>query len=443
MTNPKEQDPQESTFPDSEPPSQESTFPDSELLGTPSQLATQTILTYETVYKRSLREAIDFRSSAPDDVVAITPADLVDDLIHNRRSLSPSSIALRRCAIMWGLEKDKMPGFDVALKDLKSWRPDRASEVRTSARAREPGRMLPEADLNRLSETLLGMGGAGDWGARTQRMLIASIGTGARPVEWPFAKWIDEEKNILRIFSAKVKKSNAWDRVPPLAFDEDEDGDGETARLYKPRGDNAPSIDEVDFERRLSQIRLTKGEMDTLRASRTGRTITLFRDVAVERGCVLAVDLHMSAVRQVLSERLGAITEETPRDKIENVYREDYYNMVRHTLWRACKKAFPDGRLYSLADARSTFSANRKAAQGLAATSMEMGHAGTTTTRGNYASAAAAWRGYHETAKQRKAEQAQANKDGQAEGANSAPLDLDLGDIAPPGVPSSGGGNVL
>jgi integrase len=80
----------------------------------------------------------------------------------------------------------------------------------------------------------------------------------------------------------------------------------------------------------------------------------------------------------------------------EDLYKAEYYDKARHCIWRACRKAFADGavKLYSLADTRHTFSANRKAKNGLLSTSLELGHSGTTSTKDEYSPASKAWNKY-------------------------------------------------
>jgi len=91
-----------------------------------------------------------------------------------------------------------------------------AKESHLSRSHRESKRMIPKTDW----DLLIGHLGASrsNWGTQAQFMLAASVGCGARPIEWVCAKLVDE--NTIRIYNAKVKNVNALDKIRPGVFTE-------------------------------------------------------------------------------------------------------------------------------------------------------------------------------------------------------------------------------
>ena len=240
-------------------------------------------------------------------------------------------------------------------------------------------------------------------GARAQWWLLSGVASGARPIEWPDAQWIDEKQTILRIYTAKVKARNAWYNVPPMTFTA-EDVDNEVEQLWGGHsGRNAgmaPTFHEVDFERRISTIKLTEEESNELRNAQIKNGVFLFRDVFIEPEYRTFVRLHMESVQSVMNESRAAIIDQGLEPVAdEKLFGDNYFNPLRHTIWRACKKVFDD-KLYSLVDARQTFSANRKAAIGGANAQADLGHNNATTSKDYYAPASKAWARYRKTNKQ-------------------------------------------
>lgn len=187
----------------------------------PVELKASTIQTYRIVYDRCMRKAIAKREINPDEPVQITPLDLVEDWLLTVGSCRPQTANTQRSALLWAIAQSQEPGWKEALNRLnlnKQEGPSRTysdEDLESNRRSRAPGRMIPEADLHILLNRLASRG---EWGARSQWFLMAGIASGARPVEWPDADWVDEEKTVLRIYTAKVKARNAWHKVPPLTF---------------------------------------------------------------------------------------------------------------------------------------------------------------------------------------------------------------------------------
>ena len=196
-------------------------------------MSASSLNTYQTVYKRCTRKAIEKRQTSCDDGLQITAMDLVDDWIDDSEKYRPGTSLTHKSALLWAFNTIRMDGWQEAharltaihKKYVPSTRTTRTTRItsHTSSddeqeflqRSRVSGRMLPEDDLKILLNRLATRG---EWGARSQWFLLAGIASGARPVEWVEAKWIDPEKTILRIFNVKVKVRNAWHKVPPLTF---------------------------------------------------------------------------------------------------------------------------------------------------------------------------------------------------------------------------------
>ena len=355
---------------------------------------TRTERDYLTLYNRSLAHAREERHGpTEEDFTDVMPIDLVNDLWTNKRRYSYKTLMLLRSALLHGIERDKLHGWQEAiarlndealLEKIRAAKTKVPDSVEDGKNIRESGRMIPEEDFDILIKKLFGMKG---WGQRAALFLIAGVNAGARPVEWINAKWIDTDKTIIRFLNAKVKSRNAWDKVPPLHFELDET-DSSTDL-----GFDGFNVDIQKFERHLSNITdLTLEELSELRDGRVKSKVNNFRDVQIDSKVCNQIDLHMAFIDVHMRKKFG----DDYRDKIDidilnSEFSTGYFNMVRQCIWRACKALFPDGRKYSPADARSTFSANRKASQGLKATSLELGHAGLTTSRFYYAPAQKAW----------------------------------------------------
>lgn len=380
------------------------TLPKSTLLDAPqpgARLKASTVEAYENIYTRCMRRALEKREHNPDEPATITPMDLVDDWIASLGKNSLNTAHMQRSALIWVIANRRMEGWMEAYTKLKAMSQrevkDASVDVQkdTSRNTRAPGRMIPEGDLMVLINTLASMD---TWGPPGQWFLLAGIASGARPIEWIDAEWIDEDNGVLRIYTAKVKSRNAWLSVPAMTFTA-EDLEHEVDQLWDQRGargvEGAPSWYEVDFARRIATLNLTDDELAELRGAQHKNGVTLFRDVAIEMQYRTHVKLHMKSIKNLLSAAT-APDHPSAAKKLsrEQVFEKYYYNPVRHCIWRACLKAFPDGRLYSLVDTRSTFSANRKADIGLEGASKELGHASPTTSRDFYAPASKAWTRY-------------------------------------------------
>ena len=221
------------------------------------------------------------------------------------------------------------------------------------------------------------------WGIRAQNMISASIGCGARPIEWISAHLIDDK--TIRIYNAKIKNINAWNKVAPGAFYE---------------GQYTVPKSRLEMEQHI-EARIRSSGLDSIKDIALIMEIRkniesfdqkVFRDVTFDTSFLLPIRMTIRYVEQFFQEKYGPDWRDTvPSETIEKVYKEEFYSKVRISVWRASKLLFGEDKLYSPADARSTFAANRKARVGIEQTALDMGHTSTKKTRDHYASARKAW----------------------------------------------------
>ena len=126
----------------------------------------------------------------------------------------------------------------------------------------------------------------------------------------------------------------------------------------------------------------------------------LFRDVIIDPEYADSVQRHLDNLQNFYKSRIPEYTPEyQDREILSHHFNEEFYKRTRDYLYRACKNIFPDGKVYSLYDTRSTFSAIRKKSQGIEKTAEEMGHSSTSSTTKHYAPMREAW---HNLNKRRK-----------------------------------------
>lgn len=384
---------------------------------------------YARIYDRLWEEACGKVHATQGEDAEPTGADLVQVLLS--KVLRPDLYSLNtlvkyRSALVAMLPRNAPLGWEAARQSLQSLAMrasvesareqisqgsednDHAGVIYLAKVGRRPSqRMIPEEDFKPLIANLEWQsnepGEGSIWRERAALALRAGVASGCRPIEWLGAHWADREAGILRIYTAKQKIAShileRLDDVPPLTF---LDGEDELARLEdKERWTEIDSlVREKEFSRKIIFLRslgISTEVIDALIGQKTpDANITSFRDVVIETEFQDAVDKHMAQVRAVMQAALEKHARKFPGKEIpiEEIFTEKYATTVRVTIWRACKKAFLDGRKYSLADCRSTFAANRKALAGLKATALAMGHAWPQTTRDFYAPARKAWSRY-------------------------------------------------
>lgn len=306
-------------------------------------------------------------------------------------------LILLKSSILFGIDRDLgNPSAKIARPLIASWNPpsEPTNEIKPSDRRTRPSaRMIPKEDW----ESLINHLGSKktQWGYRAQFMIAASVGCGARPIEWVRAKLVDD--NVIRIFGAKVKVSNAWDRVKPGVFTEAE---------FEPFPENILSEDatpeevqsamDIWFEDRIANSGLSPFQdlesITALRMAKEQADNNIFRDVIFDQEYRLPIEMHLKYVNEFFEARFGPNWRDRDHTTLEEVYNKDYASKVRIAVWRACKALFSDGRLYSPADARSTFAANRRAMISTKQTQLDLGHSSINITRKNYAGPKQAWK---------------------------------------------------
>lgn len=361
-----------------------------------------TTTNYARQYKLMIQEAVARRTYSDEtENVRITAIDLVNDLFENNKLLKESTLYIRRNALIHALKNQQQTiETENALKLL--YDPVYKSKIKNiggvgKINSRKPGRMIPFDDYELIIKKLFHMG---KWGQATQHFLAAGCASGARPIEWINAKWIDFDNNILRLRSAKIKINNAWDKIPGMLFT-DLDIDDELNEAVDTQKLSEHEIEKIDFERKLSQAtNLTIEEKNELRHRKFIEGIELFRDVKIENESKFNVVQHMNSIKYFF-DNIDPLydSESMPIELKRQYYETVYFDRCRNTMFRACKELFPatdptqSPIIYSLVDARSTFASNRKAAFGIEAAARELGHT-ITTSRNHYAPMRDAWAKY-------------------------------------------------
>ncbi|MGJ7519699.1 hypothetical protein ACSFA0_04320 [Variovorax sp. LT1P1] len=317
------------------------------------------------------------------DPAFITPAAIVAE-IDSDPTIAVGTKNTYRSAVVWALERS---GFefdeDDRLEGLKAVRAFRPRLSRSTSdipdlatrRYRTRARSIPEEDLGPLLNALLSAKiTSTQWAAKTTTWLNAGIATGARPNEWETAYWLDFDRRILRLPNSKLKKQAPfnWSYVPARLMSRAESDLVRKASSdeLSPSEDAAGHIDE--FERNIRFFDAVESStahsngmaLDTLRRLRAWElhnASLAWRDIEVPARWVGAVNAHMTHIRDYLA---GGGDRTFQR----------LFNGCRAALAAACKRAFPDGRMYSLYDTRSTAAANMQASMGADRAALVMGH---------------------------------------------------------------------
>lgn len=338
-------------------------------------------------YHRTYQMLVDRTARSHDmDPDFVTPADLVRE-IDTDPTLKSGTKSSYRAAIVWALDQPDFE-FDAqiraeGIKAVKAFNPRRSRSreqvpglVVRNSRAR--GRSIPEADLGPLLNALLSANASRlNWARVTTAWLSAGIATGARPGEWETAYWLDRDSRILRVPNLKLKKHPpfSWVHIPARLLTRAEadlmemfeaDPDGAKAVLDAAQRQkafiarNMSFFDQVESQTDAANLEA----LDTLRRLRAWELHNqelAWRDIEVPYRWANAVDTQVTNVREFLA------------GGVDNTF-ERMFNGCRTALAAACKRAFPDGRVYSLYDTRSTASANMQATIGADVASMVLGH---------------------------------------------------------------------
>lgn len=379
----------------------------------------------------------------------------IEDLIEDLRTDPALAVGTKntyRAAIVWALNQPDM-GFSVEVRDkgleiARAYNPrlgtEQAIQVR---RSRVSARAIPEQDLGPLLNGLLAARTTPqNWAAKTTAWLNAGIATGARPGEWETAYWFDRGRHILRLPNSKLKKQPFfnWRFIPERLLNR---ADADLATMAGADLTNVPAV--LDAAERHAELISTNlaffdqaeamadinnevaiENLRRLRAWELRNAGLAWRDVEVPYRWVGAVDAHLTSLQQYLA---GGGEQTFDR----------YSNGCRAALRAACLRAFPDGKLYSLYDTRSTAAANMKATVGPEIAAMVMGHymKRKRTIASNYAGSDRAFRragrfapGLADTQNQRDQAADRASEQSPSEGGvspNAAPSPIDPDALAP------------
>jgi hypothetical protein len=377
--------------------------------------------TYHRLWRETHSRAVGHRGEWTD----VTAQDLVETWalrLKNREQYAPNTLRKYRAALVACLPQMQPPGWQAALAAIESGAVGQSADGAADEaivftgpihRRRQSRRMIPEEDFRPLIAALEArlvrdddesedeQSAGGVWRRRAALALKAGVAAGCRPIEWLSADWIDRPAGILRIYSAKQKqRAQGWQAVPPLTFLDADDELGQLEDRIRWKEIDAQVRDNA-FVRQvlfLKAIGLADPLVDEVMASkRWDSGVLLFRDVVIDSDMQLDVDAQLTEVKTYMKRKLErALKRGQSMDpsEMEDFWSKKYFNALRSAIWRVCRKVFTDGRLYSLADTRSTFAANRKALSGLKATAMAMGHVWPETTRDFYAPARRAWTKY-------------------------------------------------
>lgn len=323
-------------------------------------LKASTVATYEVIYQRCMRKSLSKREPLFEDQYSeVTALEVIEDWLVKTANNKKSYVNTERSALLWMLADQRPPNWLSAYTRLKTATEERAiRECATVAHSREPGRMIPPDELSTLLDELADMKKPG---AQAQNWLIAGIASGIRPVEWPYSRWIDEKKTIVRVYASQAEAHRAWHQIPPMTFTT-EDVENEVEKLWGGKNlrksEFNPAYHEVDFARRVATLDLSDDDLATLRAAQTKNGMRLFRDVFVEKQYRSSVQLHLESLQRVVTETRAENAKLGLNLSNDDLFNHYYFKPLRHTIWRACKRIFAD-KTYSLADTRQTFLANQ------------------------------------------------------------------------------------
>lgn len=312
-----------------------------------------TAQTYHLRAVRLWRAAAERKARLNGDLEApalIKPMDVVDYLNWRRLpqpglpAISESTWYSYRSALLWDFSRTQQADFILACKELESLtekaKHDPVIAQSTAKRARKGG--IKAADLKRLIDQLGTMNRKMGWGRRTQYWLQAGIATGLRPGEWEFARWADEQQNLLIAPTTKVKAS-------PAAY-------------ARPRWSGQAPAGQED-----GAAELPFGE----RPSRPEPPAHLpLRAIPVEPIDRLFVAEHLSSIQQAAEMGCPFAM---------------YQEYCRQTLWRACRQLWGGTKRYALYQARHQFSANSRGRLSPDELAAAMGHTRRSTTARHYA----------------------------------------------------------
>ncbi|MDM0079420.1 hypothetical protein QTI17_02330 [Variovorax sp. J31P179] len=333
----------------------------------------------------------------------------IDDLLaqlHDDTTITVGTKNTYASAIAWAL---KQPDFDFppavrehGLALVRNFNPRGGPAQEVTRNSRVSARTIPQEDLGPVLNALLGARITKQaWATKTTSWLNAGIATGARPGEWESAYRFDRDRRILRLPNAKLRKQAPfrWQHIPE--------------RLLNRADADLASMAEADLENISIVVAAAKRHSELL-----ARNLAFFdeAEAGTDSSNAEAIDtlrrlraweLHNAGLAWRDSRCPCAGSEpSTPTSRTcsspcpanlaggpPNL--QALLRRVQDRLRTACLSAFPDKRLYSLYDTRSTAAANMQATIGAEAAAAVMGHymKRKRTIKANYAGPDRAYRG--------------------------------------------------
>ncbi len=277
----------------------------------------------------------------------VSMTTVIDDYF-SREDIADTTRKTMRAALLWyiksGLAGDNEDTHQARL----------ALEQSKSRSGPKPGsksnksKVIPLEDLNELLEELYGKGSKSVWSYRTAVWIRAALASGARPIEWLDAQWLDPEKTTLKLRNAKLKMS-----APAFLRNRPNSTDDTAKDLVEPKA--TPP--------RTTAVQDDHGET--------------YRHVPIAA----------AHEREIVARHLEILATVIPPD-LPVLEREEafamYYNTCRRYLNRTCGRLWGNKKCYSLYTMRGQFSANMKAAKGADFTAEVMGHTAADTPSAAY-----------------------------------------------------------
>ena len=277
-----------------------------------------TINTYSNDIRRMVKYSLDkkYGKNVADYDAFVTYEEIVDDLF-DRDDLEVSSKNTYGSALLYALldivDKEGVPEAIIYLREKMS-----NGKVEPRKRPKGPT-SIPKKDLDMLVNYLDAKSKRKDsfWHAHVKVMLLATLATGIRPIEWLSAKWTSVDKVAVQVLTAKshastapferIKKASKYPKI--------------SASKQLPKTRNIPVNDPSDR---------------------------------------LMIDGHMKIISEfVLSEEMMF---------------KDFHKLFVQVMTRASKDLWGSEKKYSIYSGRKQFSANKKAEVGINLTAILMGH---------------------------------------------------------------------
>lgn len=339
------------------------------------------------------RQSSERRTIDPQNPVAASPLDVVDDLIA-AASVGPlgeppkiayQSWALYRTAMLFHLSSRRQDNDifeDAYLKLAATKQPCEALMAKSRSK-----RTFAIGHFEQLINELGKLNKRNFRGSQTAYWLKAGVAAGARGIEWAETEWLDREKlqllipnskrkvstpAFIKIAQAQAKYGKTFNTVYDIEAEERRQSESE---FFNPNEDAWSEINEDDSDIEFA----SQKDHEII-------DIGTHRIVRINSADAMYVDLHLASIsRNTLTQAQNGIGKE--------LAFMHYYEMARRALRIACKSAFKGKHFYRLYTTRSQFAANSKVDHSIGVVAEMMGHSSTRTTMSSYGSRAAGLKG--------------------------------------------------